>query len=57
MLTDIVQRHAALGGKVSIEDASVLQISASPKAILLSSDKVRSVVGKIEASQFTAYCG
>jgi hypothetical protein len=40
LLTDIVQLHAALECKVSLEDASVLQISASPKTILLSSDKV-----------------
>jgi hypothetical protein len=40
LLTDIVQLHAVLEGKVSLEDASVLQISASQQTILLSSDKV-----------------
>jgi hypothetical protein len=40
LLTDIVQIHATLGGRVSLEDASVPQISASPQTILLSSDKV-----------------
>jgi hypothetical protein len=33
LLTDIVQLHASLGGRVSLEDASVLRISASPKTL------------------------
>ena len=40
LLTEIVLLHATLGGKVSLEDASVLQISTSPQTMLLSSDKV-----------------
>jgi len=40
LLTEIVLLQATLGGKVSLEDASVLQISTSPQTMLLSSDKV-----------------
>jgi predicted nucleic acid-binding protein len=40
LLIEIVQLHVVLESKVSLEDASVLQISASQQAILLSSDKV-----------------
>jgi hypothetical protein len=40
LLTEIVMLHATLKGIVSLEDTSVLHISTSPQAILLSSDKV-----------------
>jgi|WetSurSiteA1Bulk_404760.scaffolds.fasta_scaffold33543_2 hypothetical protein len=33
LLTDIVQLHASLEGRALLEDASVLQISASPKTL------------------------
>ena len=40
LLTEIVLLQAALEGKVSLEDASVLRISGSPQTMLLCSDKV-----------------
>ena len=40
MLPEIVKLHAALKGKISLEDASALHLSTSKQAMFLSSDKV-----------------